>query len=102
MKIQFYAIGKEHEPYVRSGTEDFTKRIARYYPVEWKIIAPPKNAAVLQETELKHKEAGSLFELLKKDDLIRKFLMDKKMNILKRHFIIQSILLLLRHRNTVA
>lgn len=70
MKIQFYAIGKEHEPYVRSGTEDFTKRIARYYPVEWKIITPPKNAAVLQETELKHKEAGSLFELLKKDDFL--------------------------------
>ena len=70
MKIQFYAIGKEHEPYVRSGTEDFTKRIARYYPVEWKIITPPKNAAVLQEAELKHKEAGSLFELLKKDDFL--------------------------------
>lgn len=70
MKIQFYAIGREHELYVRPGVEDFTKRITRYYPIEWKIIAPPKNAGVLQEAELKQKEAGLLFEWLKKDDFL--------------------------------
>ena len=70
MKIKFCSIGKEHESYVNSGVTDFTRRIAKYYPVEWKIIPPPKNAAVLQEAELKHKEAGSLFELLKKDDFL--------------------------------
>lgn len=70
MKIQFYSIGRDHEKYVKPGVEDFTKRIARYYPVEWKIIIPPKNAAVLQETEMKQKEAGFLFELLKKDDYL--------------------------------
>ena len=70
MKIHFYAIGRAHELYVRPGVEDFTKRIARYYPIDWKIIVPPKNAAVLQEAELKQKEAGSLFEFLKKDDFL--------------------------------
>ncbi len=32
MKIQLWSIGKEHEPYVKPGVEDFTRRIARYYP----------------------------------------------------------------------
>ncbi len=70
MKIQFYSIGKEHELYVKPGVEDFTKRIARYYPVDWKIIIPPRNAAALQETELIQKEAGLLFDLLKKEDYL--------------------------------
>ena len=70
MRIKFYSIGKEHESYVNSGVADFTRRIVKYYPVEWKIIPPPKNAAVLPEAELKHKEAGSLFEFLKKDDFL--------------------------------
>src|SRR5580698_9075730 len=38
MKIQLWSIGKEHEPYIKTGTDDFTRRIARYYPVEWKLI----------------------------------------------------------------
>jgi len=70
MKIQFYSIGREHEAYVKTGVEDFTRRIARYYPVEWKIIAPPKHAAVLQEAELRQKEAASVFELLRKEDFL--------------------------------
>ncbi|MBS1752096.1 MAG: 23S rRNA (pseudouridine(1915)-N(3))-methyltransferase RlmH [Bacteroidetes bacterium] len=70
MKIQFYTIGREHELYVKPGVEDFTKRITRYYPVNWKIIVPPKNAAVLPEAELIQKEAGLLFELLKNDDYL--------------------------------
>ena len=70
MKIHFYAIGRAHELYVRPGVEDFTKRIARYYPIDWKIIVHPKNAAVLQEAELKQKEAASLFDFLKKDDFL--------------------------------
>ena len=48
MKIQLWSIGKEHEPYVKMGVEDFTKRISRYYPVEWTIIPVPKNAAVIR------------------------------------------------------
>ena len=68
MKIQLWSIGKEHEPYVKMGTEDFTKRVSRYYPVEWKIIAPPKNAGTLSQSDLKKKEAEILLEGLSKDD----------------------------------
>jgi 23S rRNA (pseudouridine1915-N3)-methyltransferase len=63
-----WSIGKEHEPYIRSGTDDFTRRIARYYPVEWKLIAPPKNAATLSISDLKKKEGEIILDALTKDD----------------------------------
>ena len=68
MKIQLWSIGKDHEPYVRQGITDFTTRISRYYPVEWKIIPPPKNAGLLSETDLKKKEGAIVLEGLSKDD----------------------------------
>jgi 23S rRNA (pseudouridine1915-N3)-methyltransferase len=68
MKIQLWSIGKEHEPYIKTGTDDFTRRIARYYPVEWKLIAPPRNAAALSVSDLKRKEGGIILDTLTKDD----------------------------------
>lgn len=70
MKLQLWSIGKEHEPYVKTGVEDFTRRIARYYPVEWRIIPAPKNAGLLSQTDLKKKEAETLMEGLSKDDYL--------------------------------
>jgi 23S rRNA (pseudouridine1915-N3)-methyltransferase len=68
MKIQLWSIGKDHEPYVKLGVEDFTKRISRYYPVEWTIIPVPKNAGLLSPGDLKKKEAEILLERLSKED----------------------------------
>jgi 23S rRNA (pseudouridine1915-N3)-methyltransferase len=68
MKIQLWSIGKEHEPYIKTGTDDFTRRIARYYPVEWKLIAPPRNAAALSIPDLKKKEGEIVLNALTKDD----------------------------------
>ena len=68
MKIQLWSVGKENEPYVAAGTEDFTRRVARYYPIEWRLIAPPKNAATLSIPDLKKKEGGIILEALTKDD----------------------------------
>jgi 23S rRNA (pseudouridine1915-N3)-methyltransferase len=70
MKIQLWSIGKDHEPYVKMGITDFTKRISRYYPVEWKIIPAPKNAGLLSQPDLKKKEAEILLEGLSKDDYL--------------------------------
>jgi len=70
MKIQLWSVGNRHEPYVKEGIDDFTRRIARYYPVEWKIIAPPKNAGVLSHPDLKKKEAELLLENLSKEDYL--------------------------------
>ncbi|MGC4036421.1 MAG: 23S rRNA (pseudouridine(1915)-N(3))-methyltransferase RlmH [Chitinophagaceae bacterium] len=70
MKIHFWSIGKAHEPFIKDGIDDFTKRISKYYPVEWSIISPPKNAAVLSEPDLKKKEGEIILERLNKDDYL--------------------------------
>jgi 23S rRNA (pseudouridine1915-N3)-methyltransferase len=70
MKIQFWSIGKNHEPYVKAGVEDFTKRISNYYPVQWNIIPVPKNAGMLSEMDLKKKEGALILDWLGKDDYL--------------------------------
>lgn len=70
MKIQLWSIGKAHEPYVKSGVEDFTKRISNYFKVEWVIIPQPKNAGMMSEMDLKKKEAEVVIQWLDKDDYL--------------------------------
>ena len=70
MKLHFWAIGKNNEPYVKAGVEDFTKRISKYYPVEWNIIPVPKNAAMMSEMDLKKKEGEIILDWLQKDDYL--------------------------------
>lgn len=70
MKIQFWSIGKPHEKYIKDGVEDFTNRITKYFKVEWNIIAPPKNAGVMSEAELKKQEADIILQQLNDDDFL--------------------------------
>jgi 23S rRNA (pseudouridine1915-N3)-methyltransferase len=70
MRIELWSIGKNHEPYVKSGIEDFTKRISNYFKVEWLIIPPLKNAGMLSEVELKKKEGDVILERIDKDDFL--------------------------------
>ena len=70
MKISFWSIGKANETYVKEGVEEFTRRISRYYKVEWNIIPVPKNAGMLSEMDLKKKEGETILEWLNKDDYL--------------------------------
>ena len=70
MKLSFWSIGKSHEFYIKPGVEDFTKRISRYYKVDWNIIPVPKNAGMLSEIDLRKKEGETILEWLKKDDYL--------------------------------
>jgi len=70
MKIQLLSIGKNHEPFVKEGIEDFTKRISKYFTVSWNVISPPKNASAFSEKELKKKEAELVLQLLQKEDYL--------------------------------
>jgi 23S rRNA (pseudouridine1915-N3)-methyltransferase len=70
MKISLWAIGKNHEPYIKEGTEEFTKRISRYFSIEWNIIPVPKNAGMLSEMDLKKKEAEIILQWLRPDDFL--------------------------------
>lgn len=70
MKIQLWSIGKSHEPYVKTGIEDFTKRIEKYFSVEWNLIPTPKNAGMLSEMDLKKKEGEMIIDWLQPDDFL--------------------------------
>jgi 23S rRNA (pseudouridine1915-N3)-methyltransferase len=70
MKILLWSIGKENEAYIKTGVADFTKRIAKYYPVEWNIIPVPKNAGMMSEMDLKKKEGEMILSWIKKEDYI--------------------------------
>src|SRR5215470_17950510 len=70
MRISFWSIGKNNEPYVKEGVEEFTKRISKYFPVEWNIIPVPKNAGMMSEMDLKKKEGEMILDWLRKDDYL--------------------------------
>lgn len=70
MKISFWSIGKAHEPYVKTGVEDFTKRLSNYFPVHWNILPVPKNAGLLSETDLKKREGEMILSSLKDEDYL--------------------------------
>lgn len=70
MKIAFWSVGKTHENYVKQGVEEFTKRLGNYFPVQWTVIPPPKNAAALSEAELKKREGDAILGLLKEGDYL--------------------------------
>ena len=70
MRIQFWSIGKNHEAYVNPGITEFTKRINNYFPASWNIIPVPKNAASLNETDQKRKEADSIISFINSKDYL--------------------------------
>lgn len=70
MKISLWSIGKANDAYVKEGISDFTKRISKYFPVEWSIIPVPKNAGMLSEMDLKKKEGEIILQWLKQDDYL--------------------------------
>jgi len=70
MQFQFWAIGKEHQAYVKKGVEDFTQRISNYFKVKWNIIPVPKNAGMLSEMDLKKKEGELLLQWIEDSDYI--------------------------------
>jgi 23S rRNA (pseudouridine1915-N3)-methyltransferase len=70
MKIQIWSFGKNHEPYVKPGVEDFTKRISNYFPISWNIIPAPRHTAMMSEADLKKTESKIILDWLGKDDFL--------------------------------
>ena len=70
MKLSFWSIGKNNEPYVKAGVEEFTFRINKYFKAEWNIIPVPKNSGMLSEMDLKKREGETILEWLGKDDYL--------------------------------
>ena len=76
MKIYLWSVGKQHDSYVKQGVDDFTQRISKYYPVEWKVIAAARQTINTTEAEVKKQEAQTVLNLLDKDDFLT--LLDEK------------------------
>ncbi len=70
MRISFWSIGKTNEAYVKQGVEEFTRRISKYFKVEWTIIPMPKNAGMMSEMDLKKKEGEMILQWLEKSDYL--------------------------------
>jgi 23S rRNA (pseudouridine1915-N3)-methyltransferase len=60
MKIFALSVGKPHENYVKEGIGLFNERINHYFPFQWDIIPPPRQAGKMTTEELKSEE-GRLF-----------------------------------------
>ena len=76
MKIRLWTVGKAHETYVHEGITMFTKRLNNYFPADWTIISPPKQAASMDALMLKQKEGEVILNMLTKDDNL--VLLDEK------------------------
>ena len=70
MKLQIWSVGKSSESYVKTGIEDFSSRVRRYYPLEWTIIPLPKNSGQMPEADTQRKEGEAVLAMLKKDDYL--------------------------------
>jgi 23S rRNA (pseudouridine1915-N3)-methyltransferase len=70
MQIQFWTIGKNHEPYVDAGITDFTRRINNYFPASWKIIPIIRNASLHAENDLKKKEGEIILKMTGTQDYL--------------------------------
>lgn len=76
MKIHLWSVGKQHDSYVKQGVDEFTQRISKYYPVEWKVIAAARQTINTSEAEVKKQEAQTILNLLDKDGFL--VLLDEK------------------------
>jgi 23S rRNA (pseudouridine1915-N3)-methyltransferase len=89
MKIRLLSVGKVHESYVKTGIDDFTQRINKYFKTEWVIIPTVKNAASLSEIELKKAEATSILSHIEKEDFL--ILLDERGKLLSSPQLAQFI-----------
>jgi 23S rRNA (pseudouridine1915-N3)-methyltransferase len=67
MKISIWSVGKTNEAYIQEGVALFTKRIEHYYPIEWKLITPSKQSAIIK---IKQEEAESILKHLNINDTL--------------------------------
>ncbi|MEN9884201.1 MAG: hypothetical protein RLZZ420_1418, partial [Bacteroidota bacterium] len=70
MKIEFWSIGKQHDPALKTAIDMYTARLEKYVSVSWQILPVPKNAGMLSEMDLKRLEGKMITEWLDKDAIL--------------------------------
>ena len=66
MKLTFISVGKQNDSDIKDALLDYTKRISRYFPVEWKLISP----ACAGRTSDKNKEGEMILKGLDSGDFV--------------------------------
>ena len=75
MKFCIWTFGKKNEDYVQLGIENFTKRVSKYYPIEWSLMdtCTDKDKAIILK-----KESNLVLPKLMPEDLL--IVLDEKGN----------------------
>lgn len=67
MKIILVSIGKQQEASTREALQDFTNRITRYFPCEWKLLTASK---LTDPAQIKKQEAQLILQQLQPEDYL--------------------------------
>ncbi|GAB2657400.1 23S rRNA (pseudouridine(1915)-N(3))-methyltransferase RlmH [Flavihumibacter cheonanensis] len=67
MKIWLVSFGKQQEASTREALDDFTRRVTRYFPCEWKMLPPSK---LTEPNQIKKQEAQLFLQQLQPDDYL--------------------------------
>lgn len=76
MKICLLVIGKTDAAYIRTGIEEYEKRLTRYVPYEMKVLPDVKNSKNMPESLQKDKEGELILGQLQAGDVV--VLLDEK------------------------
>ena len=68
MKIAFWQIGKTKENYLKTGEEQYEKRLKHYLNFESKVYPDIKNAGKLKPADLKKAEAKMILSQIQNSD----------------------------------
>ncbi len=63
MKFTFISVGKKNDSDIEEAVADYTKRIGRYFPIEWKLI-PTSDKEKEGESILKTMDSGDFVVVL--------------------------------------
>jgi 23S rRNA (pseudouridine1915-N3)-methyltransferase len=67
MKIWLISFGKQQDASTKDALDDFTRRVTRYFPCEWKLLTPSK---LTDPTQIKKQEAQIFLQQLQTDDFL--------------------------------
>ena len=67
MKIILSSFGKQQDTSTKDALDDFTRRVTRYFPCEWKLLTPSK---LTEPTQIKKQEAQVFLQQLQPDDYL--------------------------------
>lgn len=70
MKFCLVSVGKPDEPHFKEAIALFTARLQYYFPTEWKLIPPLKNAAALDKAILLKEEGKKIIKEIVPGDYI--------------------------------